>query len=333
MGEAAFYSATFAAIGVTNQVTVTERGALADALAIAEAEVAALDLACSRFRADSELALLNGSRGRPATVSPLLLAAVQVALGAAEDTGGLVDPTVGAAMRAIGYDSDFAVVVEPGARPRFTLVPATGWRSVQVDPEHSLVRLRRGTELDLGATAKAFAADRLAALIHEATGSDVLVGLGGDIAVHGAPRGGWPILVTDDHRGGGSAGQTVAITEGGLATSSTTVRRWRAGHIDVHHIVDPATGAPAAEHWRTISVAAPTCVEANTAATAAIVEGARAVDWLERRGHAARLVAVDGSVVHLGGWPLTADSQATRRPLPPRAGLMSSNPIENRRHP
>jgi thiamine biosynthesis lipoprotein len=332
VGEPAFYSATFAAIGITNQVTVTERGALPDALAIAEAEVAALDLACSRFRDDSELTLLNGSRGRPKTVSPLLLAALQVALGAAETTGGLVDPTVGAAMRSIGYDSDFAVVVGRGAQPAFTLVPATGWRSVQVDAEHSLVRLRRGTELDLGATAKAFAADRIAALISESLGSNVLVSLGGDIAVRGAPAGGWPILVTDDHRSRNGSGQTVALTEGGLATSSTTVRRWRAGRVDAHHIVDPATGAPAAEHWRTISVAAPTCVEANTAATAAIVEGARAVAWLEGRGHAARLVAVDGSVVHVGGWPLTDDSQATRRPLPPRSSLMSSNPIENRRH-
>jgi FAD:protein FMN transferase len=340
VGEPAFHSATFDAIGVTNQVTVTDRRALAPALAIAEAEVAALDLACSRFRGDSELALLNGSRGRPTTVSPLLLAALQVALGAARDTDGLVDPTVGAAMRGIGYDSDFAVVVARGTHPTFTLVPAAGWRSVQVDAEHARVRLRRGTELDLGATAKAFAADRIAASISASTGSDVLVSLGGDIAVQGAPPGGWPILVTDDHRtaGGcghtaGGPGQTVAILEGGLATSSTTVRRWRAGRVEAHHIVDPATGAPAAEHWRTISVAAPTCVEANTAATAAIVEGARAVAWLEARGHAARLVAVDGFVVRVGDWPLTDDSQATRRPLPPRSSLMSSNPIENRRHP
>jgi FAD:protein FMN transferase len=333
VGESKFHSATFDAIGVTNQVTVTDRGALATALAIAEAEVAALDLACSRFRDDSELALLNGSRGRATTVSPLLLATLQVALGAAEDTDGLVDPTVGAAMRSIGYDSDFAVVVARGKQPTFMLVPATGWRSVEVDEEHSLVRLRRGTELDLGATAKAFAADRIAALIYKSTGSDVLVSLGGDIAVQGAPPGGWPVLVTDDHRSAGGLGQTVAIAEGGLATSSTTVRRWRAGRVEAHHIVDPATGAPAAEHWRTISVDAPTCVEANSAATAAIIEGVRAVSWLEARGHAARLVAADGSVVHVGGWPLTDDSQATRRPLPHRSSLMCSNPLENRRHP
>jgi thiamine biosynthesis lipoprotein len=195
------------------------------------------------------------------------------------------------------------------------------------------VQLRRGTELDLGATAKAFAADRIAALVYESTGSDVLVSLGGDIAVQGAPPRGWPIRVTDDHRTAEGYGQTVAIAAGGLATSSTTVRRWRAGRVEAHHIVDPATGAPAAEHWRTISVAAPTCVAANTAATAAIVKGARAVHWLEGRGHAARLVAVDGSVVYVGGWPLTDDSQVTRRPLPPRSSLMSSKPIANRRHP
>ena len=306
MPRATFHSASFDAIGVTNQVTVTERDALRQALAIAQAEVAALDVACSRFRNDSELTRLNSAGGRATLVSPLFLAALQTALGAAEETEGLVDPTVGAAMRSIGYDRDFAVVVAHGPQPTFTLVPATGWRSVQVDAARQLVRLRPGTELDLGATAKAFAADRIAALIHEASGGDVLVSLGGDIAVRGTPPGNWPIRVTDDHRTRNGPSQTVAVAEGGLATSSTTVRRWRAGRTEAHHIVDPATGAPAAEHWRTISVAASSCVGANTAATAAVIKGAGAASWLEGQGLAARLVHQDGSVTCVGGWPQQA---------------------------
>jgi thiamine biosynthesis lipoprotein len=121
------------------------------------------------------------------------------------------------------------------------------------------------------------------------------------------PEGGWPIRVTDDHRSGASAeGQTIALAEGGLATSSTTVRRRRIGGDEVHHIVDPATGAPAREVWRTVSVAARTCVEANTASTAAIVRGEAAVEWLERAGLPARLVRRDGTVVPTCGWPAEA---------------------------
>ena len=301
---APYHSASFEAIGVLNQVTVVDGGSLAEALAIAQAEVAALDLACSRFRDDSELVRLNEAAGRPGKVSQLLLEAIRVALGAAQATDGLVDPTVGAAMRGLGYDRDFDVVVAAGAVPEFTLVPATGWRSVSVDVEHSTVRVPSGTELDLGATAKALGSDCIAAAVAEATGTDVLVSLGGDIAVQGAPEGGWPIRVTDDSRGPADGpGQTVAISSGGLATSSTTVRRWRAGAVEVHHIIDPATGRPAAEHWRTVSVAADSCVGANVASTAAILKGAAALPWLESLGVAARLVHVDGTVERTSTWP------------------------------
>ncbi len=316
------HTGSFEAIGVRNQVTVLDEDVLPIALAIARAELAALDLACSRFRDDSELASLARLTGRPVEVSPLLLAALEVALDVAEETDGLVDPTVGAGMRAIGYDRDFAVVVRAGGTPVFELVPASGWRSVQLDPEAGVVSVRPGTELDLGATAKAFAADRIAAAIDRATGSPVLVGLGGDIAVRGTPAKAWTVRVRDDHRRPGADGQTISIRDGGLATSSTTVRRWCAGQVEMHHILDPRTGAPALEHWRTVSVAAETCVHANAAATAAIVHGDRAIPWLESRGLAARLVRLDGSVATTGGWPLSDDSQERPTGLQGAPGLM-----------
>jgi thiamine biosynthesis lipoprotein len=302
-------SASFDAIGVTNVVAVTDPEALPHAFASARAAVDALDEACSRFRADSELSRLN-ERGC-GVVSPLLLEFVETALGAAAKSHGLVDPTVGAGMRGLGYDRDLQVLVQGGGAPSFVLVPATGWRSVVVDRARSVVRLRRGTELDLGATAKAFAADRIAAAAHAATGAGVLVSLGGDLAVAGpSPQDGWPVRVTDDHRSDAREGQTVAIRDGGLATSSTTVRRWRAGAHELHHIVDPATGWPVPETWRTVTVAAGMCVDANTAATAAVVRGSDAPAWLERLGLAARLVRPDGSVVRTEGWPaFSADSQ------------------------
>ncbi len=295
-------AATFEAIGVSNRVVVDSEGALGAALAIAREEVDALDRACSRFRDDSELTAVNRAAGDDVPVGPLLVAAVETSLRVAAATGGLVDPTVGPALAALGYDRDFRLVAT-SPRGAFEVRPAAGWQRVRVDRRAGTVRIPRGAALDLGAVAKAFAADRIAARIHGESRTRVLVSLGGDVAVAGAPPGGWPVLVSDDHRGVDGMGQTVGVAEGGLATSSTTVRRWRAGGRDVHHIVDPASGAPAAEQWRTVSVAAATCVDANAAATAAIVMGPAAAGWLEHLGLAARLVRSDGGVVVTRGWP------------------------------
>lgn len=311
-----YFGDQFDAIGVRNQVTVLDEAALPAALSLARRELRALDDACSRFREDSELARLNRD-GRGAA-SPLLLEALEVALQAAESTDGLVDPTVGAAMRALGYDRDFEVVARRGAGRRLELCPATGWRGVRVDHRAATVTLPRDAELDLGATAKAFAADQIATAAHAVTGSPVLVSLGGDIAIAGdAPSDGWPILVTDDSRAAGASGQVVAVHAGGLATSSTTVRRWRAGTVERHHIVDPRTGASARTCWRTVSVAALTCLKANVAATAAIVLGVDAPGWLNARGLSARLVGPEGAIETTGDWP-TETTTATRADDPRR---------------
>jgi thiamine biosynthesis lipoprotein len=296
-------SRTFAALGTTAQVCVTDPDAIETAVSVVEHELAAIDLACSRFREDSELTALNRSGGRPFRASPLLLEALQVALAAAEATDGDVDPTVGRSISALGWDCDFAVVVTRGDRDRFELVPAGGWQSIRL--ESGLVVVPDGVEIDLGATAKALAADRSAAAAARTIDAGVLVNLGGDLSVAGGPpEHGWSVLVTDDHRTPADGpGQTISIAAGGLATSSTTIRRWRAGGTDHHHIVDPRSGRAAEEIWRTVSVAASTCVDANTASTAAIVRGETAPEWLERAGLPARLVALDGSVVFTGGWP------------------------------
>ncbi|HST24897.1 MAG TPA: FAD:protein FMN transferase [Gaiellaceae bacterium] len=296
---------TFEALGTTAQVMAADPDALEPAVRAVEDELAAIDLACSRFRDDSELSALNHAGGRPFKASPLLVEAVEVALRAAELTDGDVDPTVGRTMNALGWDCDFTILVSRQERDRFQVVPAGGWRSIRVDSGSGTIEVPAGIEVDLGATAKALAADRSARAAARATGSGVLVNLGGDLAVAGeTPADGWSILVTDDHRSGTDAeGQTVAIREGGLATSSTTVRRWRAGGSEHHHIVDPRTGLPAEEIWRTVSVAAATCVDANTASTAAIVRGREALAWLESAGLPARLVGLEGSVATTAGWP------------------------------
>ena len=287
------------AIGTTVSVHVTDPATLEDARRSVSDEVAAIDLACSRFREDSELTRLNAGGGRATAVGPLLNEAIAAALRAARLTDGIVDPTVGEALVLAGYDRDFARLTTQQAGPlRAVRVP--GWRVVRHDAARGTVTIPAGVRLDLGATAKALAADR-AATTAAATcpGRGVLVNLGGDIAVAGpAPADGWTAGVADDHRG--PADHAVTIRSGGLATSSTTVRRWGAGR---HHIIDPRTGIPAGSCWRTVSVAAASCVDANTAATAAIVLGPIAERWLAERGLPARLVARDGTTVVVGGWP------------------------------
>lgn len=296
-------TATFSALGTTAEITTLDAAALSDAIDVLERELDAIDRACSRFRSDSEISRLARNGGRWMHTSRLLREALAAGIAAAEATGGAVDPTVGASMCALGWDADFRVVVSRIRPARIELVPAAGWRRIEIDGGR--VRVPAGLVVDLGATAKALAADRAAAAAFRATGSSVLVDLGGDIAVAGpAPAGGWPILVTDDHRAPSDAdGQVVAIAAGGLATSSTTVRRWRTNEGIAHHVVDPRTGRPAAEVWRTVSVAASSCVEANTASTGAIVWGEDAPRRLHAQDISARLVRPDGRVVLAGAWP------------------------------
>jgi thiamine biosynthesis lipoprotein len=298
-------SLAWPALGTTAVLRTEPLAALAVAARLLEAELRAVDEACSRFRPDAELVAVNAVAGRWVELSPLLSEAIDVALQAARQTEGAVDPTVGAALRRLGYDRDYALLGQGGAPLTMAFEPAPGWQHVEFDPARRRVRVPPGVELDLGATAKALAADRAAAQIWQETGAGVLVGLGGDLAIAGSPPdGGWPVRVTDDHRSAADApGQTISVSGGGLATSSSTTRVWKRGDDTLHHIVDPTTGRSATGPWRTVSVAAGSCVDANTAATAALVVGASAAGWLDAAGLPARLVDHEGQVRTVAGWP------------------------------
>jgi thiamine biosynthesis lipoprotein len=373
---AALERASWQALGTSVELALSDGNvpagaSLADARAIVERQLDEVDCACSRFRADSELMRLNARSGRAVQIGPLLLEAIDVALRAAELTGGDVDPTIGGALLLAGYDQDWELLTlesspdealtdggqeddsinvqqekdERGAQldqrgallerdsPCTTHVRATmraGWKSVVLNRDRTTLRIPVGVKLDLGATAKAWATDRAAEAVYEATGRGVLLSLGGDISTAGpSPAGGWRIHVTDDHRSAPDApGQTISIASGGLATSSTTVRRWRHEGRAMHHIIDPSTGVPVAEVWRTVSVAAANCTDANIAATAAIVRGERAVEWLSELGLPARLVARDGSVLTVGSWPTeqTHSPREHRRGSPAQAHALGDSP-------
>lgn len=281
------------------QIVVTESACLGVARREVDAELDAIEAAASRFRPDSEINALATSAGRPTEVSAVLADLLDAALTAARLTDGDVDPTVGAALIALGYDRDYAALQPVSPLAGSMTIPAT-WSMVTLHDR--VVTVPSGVVLDLGATAKAVAADRCADRVQSATGSGVLVNLGGDIATAGtASGGGWQILVHDDD---GDPASSVGLPAGSaLATSSTVRRRWRRGDGFAHHIIDPRTGQSADPVWRTVSVAAQTCFAANTVSTAAIIRGWHALKWLAALGMPARLVDSTMVVHAIGGWP------------------------------
>ncbi len=288
---------TWSAWSTTVHVAVDDPAALTSACDAVRDEMARTAGAADRFDPTSELSRLASAGGLPVTVSPTFARLLRAALDAAEATGGLVDPALGAHLRAMGYDRDIADVRRQpptGARPHR---PAPGsWRQVVLTGGQ--VSVPAGVLLDLGATAKAMTADLAAAAAARRTGSAVLVSLGGDVAISG---GTWQVQVgehpdEDD-------GRYVELSSGGLATSTTLVRHWTIGNRTAHHLLDPRTGKPAEGPWRTATVAAASALDANVASTAAVVLGEQAEVWLARRRLPARLVGTDGAVRTVAGWP------------------------------
>jgi thiamine biosynthesis lipoprotein len=259
-----------------------------------------LERAASRFRADSELSAANRAAGRWVPASALLIALVDVALAAADATDGLVDPCLGHQVDAAGYRSWAAgdVAVLPSASPA---TESTGaWHRVEVGDGR--VRVPAGVALDLGATAKAWLADEVAERIADELGLAVIANMGGDLRVIAAAPG-W--VVSADHEVPGLGERTVAITDGGLATSGQGRRRWLTTSGPAHHLIDPRTGRSADTGWWAVSALAASATTANVAATAGMLLDEQAPDWFIERG-------LHGLFTRWAGW-----GRATARTVGP----------------
>jgi len=291
------------ALGTDVVLATTDPDQLDRARTLVADALDSVDVTCSRFRSDSELSRVNAQAGDDVRVSPLLCEVIAAALDAAAFTDGLCDPTVGSSVIAAGYDATFVKIPSDGPEVTLELRPVPGWQSVDLNRTTSVLRTPPDVQLDLGAIGKAWVADRAAGMVADLTGCGVLVSCGGDVAVRGAaPDEGWPVEVSEIGPGEGHA-DLVLISRGGLATSGTSARRWRRGAVTLHHIIDPRTGTPADTPWVAVSATGARCVEANMAATAAIVLGHDAPAWLAEREIPARLVGTDGAVLRIGGWP------------------------------
>ena len=306
--DAARGAATWRALGTHVDLRaapeVVERASV-----LAEDVLHEVDSTCSRFRDDSDLVRANRAAGRATAVSPVLVGAVRVALEAAVETGGVVDPTLGAVVAGSGYDRPFDLVPPDDPEPAALPVRRGSWRDTVVTD--STITVPVGAALDLGSVGKAFAADLVALALLDELAASVLVSIGGDVRVvspDGVTGAAHRVVLghsVADLRAGGHRGH-VRLRDGGLATSSTSARRWRRGGRQWHHLIDPRTGLPAAGPWRTVSVLGRTAVAANAASTAAVVLGDDARAWLEHRGVAARLVSYDERVVRTEEWKALA---------------------------
>jgi len=296
-------SRTWTAWSCTVRLTVDDPAVLGAACGELKVLMDRVDKAASRFRPDSELSVVNTRAGALVPVSRLLVDLVDVSLVAAQMSGGAVDPTVGPAVIAAGYDADIEAVRRRFPQPAVDPQPVAGWQEVRLNRKLALLGVPKDCALDLGATAKAWTADRAANVISKRYGCAVLVEIGGDLRAAGAPAKPWVVTVAER---AGDQGVLVTLAHGGLTTSTRTVRRWQTPTGYGHHVIDPRTGRPADGLYRTASVWAPTAVRANTFSTALIATGEAAVGRLKLAGHPARLIADDGQVTELSGWPTTS---------------------------
>jgi thiamine biosynthesis lipoprotein len=236
----------------------------------------------SRFRADSELNRVNAAAGRVTTVSSAFAETLELALWAAQETDGFVDPTLGGAIEAAGYDRDFVELPADGPAPG----PGQPGAWQRIELHGRALSIPAGMRLDLNGVVKSNTVDHALAVL----AGDGWVSAGGDVAARGALDVALP--------GGGA----VRLEAGGLATSGTAHRYWRRGGVLYHHLIDPATGAPAAPAWEQVTVAGASCLDADVAAKAAFLRGEAGPGWLDERGLPGRFIRTDGSLVVNRSW-------------------------------
>lgn len=260
----------------TNAHVVVVGGDEAGLIGAARRRLDDLERRWSRFLPGSEVSALNRRPARPVVVSADTFTLVARSVDAWHATGGRFDPTVLPAMLAAGYDRDFATA-SSAARPLAASQPSPGCGDIRLDPAVMAVWLPAGVGFDPGGIGKGLAADLVSTEIAEAGAAGVLVNVGGDLRVRGTPPTGdeWVVAVEDP---AGSSGEPArfALASGAVATSSRLRRRWWAGEVDVHHLIDPTTGAPAQTGVATVTVVAADAWWAEALATALCVSPAPA---------------------------------------------------------
>jgi thiamine biosynthesis lipoprotein len=249
----------------------------------------------SRFVVGSELNRVNASQEEAVIVSHAFARALRQALETARATAGLVDPTIGAAIVAAGYDRDFAQLHSDPRPPEF--VRAGRWRAVRVLGR--IVLRPAGVLLDLNGVVKGLTVDDALALV---SGSG-FVSAGGDLAVSG------------DHVVALPAGGMITVRAGGLATSGMTSRTWSRGGRLQHHLIDPRTARPSDSRWREVTASGADCLTADIAAKTAFLLDGEGPAWLDRQGLAGRFLSRHGGTLVNDAWRRAMELTPRAEPL------------------
>ena len=274
-------------------------------LGVAQDEVARLEARWSRFLPTSEVSRLNRRAGEAVVVSAETLELVDRACTAARVTEGRFDPTVlGDVLRA-GYDRSYEELTAGPTSPASTTAAGPGAASalrrgvdaIEIDRAASTVRLAAGTGFDPGGIGKGLAADLIADAVDGRGAAGVLVNIGGDLRAIGCGPDGDDWSVDLDPAATGEPLATVTLDQGAVATSTVLRRRWEVDGQPRHHLIDPATGAPARTGVVAVSVLAATAWQAEALAKGALLAGPGDGAALVRSlGADALLVADDGGL-------------------------------------
>jgi thiamine biosynthesis lipoprotein len=237
----------------------------------------------SRFEPDSELSRLNVAEQETFPASPILLDAVEIALWAAEVTGGLYDPTILNNLEAAGYDRSFEQVANVAPLDRSSLLKAEQpdrpirrvftFRSIQLNRVRREIYKPVGLRLDLGGMGKGWTVDRAADRLQGL--GPFIINAGGDIFAYHSPPGqkGWQIDIIHPLQPERFTAR-LYLHHRALATSTMARRRWRHNNRIMHHLIDPRTGQPAQTDALSVSVIADRTVIAEILAKVVLILGA-----------------------------------------------------------
>ena len=247
---------------------------------LVQGEAGRIEAKFSRYRTDNIIHEINHAHGHEVCVDDETRQLLDYAQQCYALSEGRFDITSGVLRAAWRFDGSDRLPEDAEVQ---ALLAKVGWDKVQWHPP--CIRLAAGMEIDLGGIGKEYAVDRCAMLLRQAGMQSALVNFGGDIHVVGPRRDGTPwhigLEAPGHHR---VAADAIQISQGGVATSGDSHRFLLRDGIRYSHILDPTTGWSVPGAPRSVTVLAPTCLEAGMLSTFAMLHGRDAESFLEAEG-------------------------------------------------
>ena len=263
----------------------------------AKERLQALDALWSATREGSDVARLNRGAGETVALAPETMRLLRLSETVREETKGALDVTLLPLLKLWGFSGGVHRV--PTAEEIEAARALTGAGKLKLDEAAGTARLEKGSSVELGAVAKGYAGELVAAELKSRGVRSAILDLGGNIETVGAREDGTPWRVGLRNPFGGALLGTVEVADAAVVTSAIDQRFFtdEAGNR-YWHILDPATGAPAASGLASATVIAKSGGRADALSTALFVMGATraAAFWRERQDFARARVGRGGRV-------------------------------------